>query len=102
MVIQTIKTQALGEEVDVGKLLLAFGACSSRAEAKRLIRQGAVEIYSDRDSKPQQVGRDCMATIWDGSILHSGKSFWRELKLPPKKLTFEKQGSQVKILSVGA
>ena len=84
MVTHTIKTQAFGERVDVGKLLFALGACSSRAEAKRLIRQGAVEIYPDRDSKPERVGEDCKVTIWDGSILHSGKSFWRELKLPPR------------------
>ncbi len=92
MTVHTIKSRAFGEDVDVSKLLFACGACSSRTEAKRLIKQGAVEIDGEK------VGN--VATIWDGSILHSGKRFWCKLRLLPKELTFEKDGNEVKILAV--
>lgn len=92
MAIHTIETRAFGESVHIDKLLLAVGACSSRAEARRLIKQGAVEIDGEKASN--------VATIWDGSILHVGKRFWCRLQLPHKELTLEKQGNQVRVLAI--
>ena len=61
-------------EVDVIGLLLITGATKSKSEAKRLIKQNAVEIDG------VTVGR--VADIGDGSVLHCGKSFWRTLRMP--------------------
>ena len=90
--IKTIESKAFGEEVFVGKLIYKAGACSSMSEARRLIKQGAVDIDGEKAGDT--------VVIFDGSILRVGKRFWRELCLPPKKLTFEKHGNSVKILKV--
>ncbi len=74
---EVLQSKALGELVDVGKLVVALGATESRSEANRLIKQGAVEIDGEI------VGRE--ACIYDGSVLQYGKRFWRRLELPPKK-----------------
>ena len=91
MSIETIETKSLGEVIDVSKLMVAFGMWS-RSEAKRLIRQNAVEI----DGK--KVGDT--ATIWDGSVLHVGRGFWCKLELTSRTMTIEKSDNQVKILAI--
>ena len=92
MTVRTIITKSFGEEINVVALVLELGACKSKSEAKRLVRQGAVDI----DGK--KVGR--IATIFHGSVVRCGHLFFRQLQLPPKKLTFEKNRNEVKILAV--
>ena len=91
MSIETIVTKSLGEVINVSKLMVALGTWS-RAEAKRLIRQDAVEIDGEK------VGD--IATIWDGSVLHVGKRFWCRVELPKRTMTIEKSDNQVKILAI--
>ena len=91
--IETIETKSLGEVIDVSALMVVLETCSSRSEAKRLIRQDAVKIDGEK------VGD--IATIWDGSVLHVGKRFWCKVELPKRTMTIEKSDNQVKILAIG-
>ncbi len=57
--------------VDMSKILVAIGACKSRSEAKRLIKQKAVLIDGET------AGR--MEIIRDGAIVRCGKHFFMKL-----------------------
>lgn len=57
---------------DISKVLYSIGATQSRTMAKRLIKQGAVEINGEK------VG--LFAPICDGDIIHCGKRFWGKLR----------------------
>ncbi len=59
-------------QVNMSTLLLGMGAVKSNAEAKRLVKQGAVLINQ------QKVG--IKAVICDGDVLQCGKHFWRRLR----------------------
>ncbi len=55
--------------VEVADLIIASGIVQSRAEAKRLISQGGVELDGRRVTGPK-------ATVTDGSILKAGQRRW--------------------------
>ena len=65
--------------IDLQHLLVLSGACKSRAEAKRLITQGAVEI----DGLVEDVRGD--VPIRNGAILKVGKRFWGKIRIYNEK-----------------
>jgi len=76
-------THLLTERWRLSDILLLSGAAKSRSEAKRLIKQGAVDLRDDRESAPTTITRDRIVGIKDAMILHVGKRFWRQLRLTP-------------------
>ena len=90
--IKTI-TLPIGGEFDTIKLLLSLGACPSRAEAKRLVEQSAVDVDGEN------VGLTFKKT--EDFIIHCGKHFWREVVLPRKTFRVETNGRDyAKIIGV--
>ena len=65
----------MNEFVDLLTILVKEGVCKSRGEAKRLIKQGAVEINGEKvyDSK---------LNVDNNSLLQCGKRFFRRLIMP--------------------
>jgi ribosomal protein S4 len=62
-------------------LLVTIGATSSHNEAKRLIKQGAVEVNK------RVIGNDPL-TLHDGDLLKAGKLFYRKVKMPSLKAEY--------------
>lgn len=62
------------------KLLVETGLVSSRSEAVRLIKQGAVEINKE---KQEWLGAE-LSWIRNGSIIHIGKRKWLEIIVKPE------------------
>lgn len=60
---------------DLPQILKNNGACKSKSEARRLIKQGAVEINGQKVYETN-------LNIEDGAILRCGKRFWQRLKMP--------------------
>ena len=75
-------TELLTQEGRPSDLLLSTGAAQSRGEAKRLIRQGAVDLRDHREATPVVVKDDTLVTVKDGMILHVGKRFWFIFRFP--------------------
>ena len=65
--------------INLPQLLLDSGACKSKSAARQLIKQGAVEIDGVKIYETH-------LNINDGAILHCGKRFWRELRMPVLKV----------------
>ncbi len=61
--------------IDLLTILVGEGACKSRAEAKRLIKQGAVEINGEKIY-------DTKLNVDNNSVLQCGKRFFRRLTMP--------------------
>ena len=55
--------------------LMHLSICKSKVQAKRLLKQGAVEVNGEKVT-------DRHITAANGDILHIGKLFWRKLVLP--------------------
>lgn len=65
--------------INLPQVLMTRGACKSKSEAKRLIKQGAVEINGAKVYEPN-------ICVDDGATLHCGKHFWGKLAMPPLTL----------------
>ena len=61
--------------IDLLTILVTEGACKSRGEAKRLIKQGAVEINGKKVYENK-------LNVDNNSVLQCGKRFWRRLTMP--------------------
>jgi len=61
--------------IDLIDLLPRIEACKSKSDARRLLKQGAVEINGVKVF-------DRKINIEDKSIIHVGKLFWRKLRFP--------------------
>jgi len=59
--------------VNLPSLLVFAGACQSKSQARRLIKQGAVEIDDVVEDVPGNTA------IRNGAILKVGRNFWRRL-----------------------
>jgi len=75
-------TDLLSQEWRPSDLLLLSKGIKSRAEAKRLIKQGAVCLRDNRGATPVKVQEDTLVTIRDGTILQVGKRFWWKFRFP--------------------
>ena len=68
--------------IDLVDFLPHIEACKSKSEARRLLKQGAVEINGVKVF-------DREINIEDQSIIHVGKLFWRKLTFPTLRLEVE-------------
>lgn len=88
----------LAHKIDMGKFLVEVMGIRSVSEARRLISQGAVDVYQDRNSKPVRAEREMV--LADGYIVRCGKNNWVQLNLPEAKVTFDVRENEAKVLSV--
>ena len=63
-------------------LIISCGFAQSRSGAKRLIKQGAVEIIYHDMPQPFLITSDTPIMLRDGMILHCGKRLWGRFKMP--------------------
>lgn len=70
-------TDSFGMDIPLVQLLVDCGAAPSRAQAKRLIAEGAVELNGESV-------RANSVFVRHNSILHVGKRFWRRLAFSSK------------------
>ncbi len=61
--------------VDLLTILVKEGACKSRGEGRRIIKQGAVEINGEKVYETE-------LSVDNNSVLRCGKRFWRRLTMP--------------------
>lgn len=89
----TLPTGVAG--VDLSKLLVELGACSSRSQAKRLIKQGVVSI-------DKVVTTNSVVTLPPTDpVIKCGRGFYRKLVMPRKTFTVlvDNENKEARILA---